>query len=105
MYHYCNVQCCQAMVLFISIMVFQLKPSVPSDVNTHLENTSETISDHNEQDKEPPDKDENYPELETPDAIFPYVPETISLCGAVTLTEVKNLLQEWINSTDGKWIM
>ena len=73
-----------------------------TDDHTHLETQHEVASDTEESSKEPPDKGEADPALESA-TVLPYVPKTISLCGAVTLSEVKNLLQEWINSTNGTW--
>ncbi len=37
-------------------------------------------------------------------AVTPEPSSKVNLCGAVTLPEVKALLQEWLMSTQGKWL-
>ena len=86
---------------FKMIYLLQSKPVVPTTGDhTDLETQHETAGDTEESNKEPPDKGKADSALESP-TVLPYVPKTISLCGAVNLSEVKNLLQEWINSTNG----
>lgn len=64
------------------------------------ESESDIVSESEDSRYEPPDIS-SFVGLSSRTTVFQSVPKAISLCGAETLSEVKNLLQEWIYSTNG----